>query len=94
MDSEAFRKGNCNARFFVDLTLFEHTTPAWIVLGDKFVWRHERLSIVAPFAPVKEILNRRHGDGGPIGILDGVQVAQKLSLDRNVMKALRAAQKP
>lgn len=36
----------------------------------------------------------KHVGGGPIGIRDGLEIAQQLSGDPNVLNALRAARKP
>jgi hypothetical protein len=36
----------------------------------------------------------KHIEGGPIGILDGLQIAQKLARNPDVLSSLRAVEKP
>jgi hypothetical protein len=80
--------------FFVDLTIFERPLPQWIDLGPEFSWSNARLNMRGNFAEVIEIAQRKHLEGGPIGIRDGVQVAQELANDPDVLHALRTAEKP
>jgi hypothetical protein len=81
-------------RFFVDLALFERPLPAWLKLGPTMHWSHPRLGLHTDFAPVEDIPAWKHIKGGPIGILDGLQIAQGLAGDPDVLSALRKAEKP
>lgn len=80
--------------FFVDMSIFAQPAPDWIELGPKIDWSHPRLGLQTTFAPVKNLLQRRHIDGGPIGILDGLRIAQELAQNPDVLSALRSAVKP
>jgi hypothetical protein len=86
------RGGLGGANFFVDLAIFDTPTPAWLVTGDAVSWSDEKLHLRASFAPVLAFPRAKH-KGGPIGIRDGLQVAQELTHDINVLDALRKARK-
>ena len=86
--------GLAGANFFVDLSLFARPAPDWLITGETVHWSDQRLRMKARFAPVIELRRGRHASGGPLGIRDGLQVAQDLSQDPNVLNALRSAQKP
>jgi hypothetical protein len=45
------------------------------------------------FSAVQDLPPRRHVEGGPVGILDGLQIAQALARNPDVLSALRAASK-
>jgi hypothetical protein len=55
-------------------------------------WSNERLHMEVSFAPILGFPPYKHV-GGPIGIRDGLQIAEQLTSDPNVLKALRAARK-
>jgi hypothetical protein len=93
-ESSGTRGGLGGARFFIDLTLFDTPLPSWLVLGETVKWSNETLRMEALFAPILELLPCKHEEGGPLGIRDGLQVAQSLTQDPNVLRALRAARKP
>ena len=80
-------------KFFVDLSIFDDPLPSWIRLGTIVDWSQHRLGLHARFAPLEDLPVRKHADGGPQGILDGLQVAQRLARDPDVLSALRAAVK-
>jgi hypothetical protein len=81
-------------RFFVDLTLFETPPPPWLELGPRIEWSHPSLSLRTSFAPILNLPQWKHIEGGPVGILDGHQVAQRLANNPDVLNALRSAEKP
>ncbi len=85
------RGGLGGATFFVDLTIFHAPMPAWVLAGDPISWSEERLRLRASFAPIHGFPRVKHIEGGPIGIRDGLQIAEELTQDPNV---LRAARKP
>jgi len=82
------------ANFFVDLALFETPTLAWIEKGETVAWSDEQLHMTASFAPVLDLPHFKHVEGGPLGIRDGLQVAQYLTQNPDVLTALRTAGKP
>lgn len=82
------------ARFFVDLAIFNAATPNWVVAEQTVEWSDERLHMSASFAPIIEFSPCKHASGGPLGIRDGLQIAQYLSQNPDVLAGLRAAQKP
>jgi hypothetical protein len=93
-ESSGTAGGLSGARFFVDLALFDNPTPAWIVLGETIEWSNETLRMRASLAPILDIPPRKYEEGGPLGIRDGLEVAQCLTQDPNVLTALRAARSP
>jgi len=92
-ESSGSRGGLRGANFFVDLTIFDTPTPPWVIKGKTVRWSNERLHMEASFAPILAFPPYKHL-GGPIGIRDGLQIAQELTQDPDVLKALRAARKP
>lgn len=93
-ESSGIKGGLRGANFFVDLTIFDTPTPPWVVKGKTVRWSNERLHMAAPFAPILAFPPRKHVSGGPMGILDGLEIAQRLTQDPDVLNALRAARKP
>jgi hypothetical protein len=81
------------SNFFVDLSIFENPLPSWIQAGPEIPWSNARLGLVATFAQVIDLPPHKHS-GGVAGILDGLQVAQRLAHDPNVLESLRSAVKP
>ena len=86
--------GLAGANFFVDLTLFDSPTQEWIQTGETVKWSDERLHMRASFAAVLGFPSFKHVEGGPLGIRDGLQIAQYLTQDPDVLTALRKASKP
>jgi hypothetical protein len=93
-ESSGSKGGLVGANFFVDLALFEAPTPPWVVKAETVPWSNEQLRMKASFARILDLPRYRHLRGGPLGIRDGLEVAQHITGDRNVLDALRAAQKP
>lgn len=88
------RGGLPGPSFFVDLVLFSTPNPPWIRKGETVNWSDERLRISASFAPILGFPPYKHARGGPLEIRDGLQVAQSLTQNPNVLDALRNASKP
>ena len=81
--------------FYVDLILFRDGRPEWLDLGPSIEWSSPKLLLEARFAALLSIREEfRHPTGGPIDILDGLEIAQRLANDPDVLVALRAAGKP
>jgi hypothetical protein len=80
--------------FYLDLSILARPLPPWIELGSAIDWSHARLGLRTTFASVHGLPYRRHAEGGPVGILDGLQIAQVLAENPDVLSALRAASKP
>lgn len=78
--------------FYVDMALF-NGRPDWIKLGPDIDWKHDRLGLSATFARIMDmpVINEERG---PLDIRDGLQVAQHLEQDPNVLQSLRASVKP
>jgi hypothetical protein len=81
------------SNFFVDLSIFETPLPSWIQTGPQIPWSNPRLGLDATFARILDLVPYKHSGGVP-GILDGLQVAQRLAHDPSVLDALRSAVKP
>jgi hypothetical protein len=82
------------ANFFVDLAIFQTKKPDWVVSGATVDWSNEKLCMKASFAPILQILPCKHAEGGSLDLRDGLEVAQHLTHDANVLDALRNAAKP
>lgn len=92
-ESSGSRGGLPGANFYVDLTIFEKITPDWIVLGPEITWADTRLALSASFAAVLDLPASKHLAAGPSDILDGLQIAQRLARNPNVLHALQEARK-
>jgi hypothetical protein len=93
-ESSGSARGLPGPNFYVDMSIFAQPVPDWIELGPMIEWSHERLGLRTMFAPIQNLPQRRHVEGGPVGILDGLQIAQGLAQNPDVLSALRAASKP
>jgi hypothetical protein len=93
------RGGLAGPNCFVDLCLFVQPLPDWLDVGPPVLWSDPRLGLEAQFAPLqslpfgREVVNTPSGqvEGGPEGVLTGLQVAQLLAKDDDVLAALRRA---
>lgn len=92
-ESSGTKGGLQGAKFFVDLAIFNSTTPSWVVAEKTVEWSDRRLHMNASFAPIVEFPSCKHASGGPLGIRDGLQIAQYLSQNPDVLAGLRAAHK-
>ncbi len=92
-EASGTKGGLGGANFYVDLTLFNLPISNWIELGPEIQWSHDRLALSAPFALVLDLPISQHPATGPTDILDGLQVAQRLARDPNVLQALRQSKK-
>jgi len=88
-ESSGSAGGLGGAKFFVDLSLFISSLPKWIHASRIIDWQHDRLGLAARFAEVSEIDRRGHIEGGPQEIRDGLQVAESLTGDRQILDSLR-----
>ncbi|MCI0622070.1 MAG: hypothetical protein L0387_10445 [Acidobacteria bacterium] len=93
-ESAGTKAGFQGANFFVDLIIFDTPTPPWVVRGKTVNWSHERLRMEGSFAQILDFPRHKHVSGGPVGIRDGLEIAQQLTQDPTVLDALRAAHKP
>jgi hypothetical protein len=93
------KSGLAGAQCFVDMAVFERPLPDWLEVGPAVEWLDPNLDLSATFAPLRslpfarEAVNTPAGqiEGGPEGVLDGLQVAGQLAKDDNVLAALRKA---
>jgi hypothetical protein len=88
-ESSGSKGGLGGPKFFLDLSLFKSSLPDWIRASRIIDWQHDRLGLTAKFAEVSEISRKGHIQGGPLEIRDGLQVAENLTGDKNVLDALR-----
>lgn len=93
-ESSGTKGGLPGANFFVDLTLFDTPIPPWVVTGKAVKWSNENLHMKASFAPILHFPPHKHIAGGPMGIRDGLEIAQQLTHDPDVLNALQRARKP
>ncbi|MGV1794272.1 MULTISPECIES: hypothetical protein [unclassified Rhizobium] len=83
--------GIAGANFYVDLAIFDRLDLDWITLGEAINWSHPRLGLSADFASVLGINCRNRTPVSPEGVRDGLQIAEQLTSDPNVLHALRQA---
>ncbi|MBU0860230.1 MAG: hypothetical protein KJ667_09860 [Alphaproteobacteria bacterium] len=83
--------GLSGARCFVDLSLFDKTVGKWIQLGEKIKWDDKTLNLSANFSPIIHI--GEHVHPYPSDIRSGLEIAQQLAGDKDVLRALRKAAK-
>jgi hypothetical protein len=81
------------AKLFVDLALFDDRKLEWIQLGPPIRWKHSALNLQADFAPLLKMTPHSGPEPSPLGLRNGLQVAQHLAGDQDVLSALRAATK-
>lgn len=81
------------SKFYVDLLLFDRPLPPWIVLGPEIRWSNTRLGLEGSFAAVAGLPVTRHAKGGPSGLRNGLEIAQQIAGDPDVLAALRVARK-
>lgn len=93
-ESSGSKGGLGGPNFFVDLAIFGEEVPRWVVKGDTIAWSNDRLKMQGAFIPILDLPRWQHRAGGPTGIKDGLQIAQDLAHDVDVLHALRAAVKP
>lgn len=86
--------GLAGPNFFLNLVLFESGIPEWIESDEIVEWSDPRLKLFANFAVVNDILGELRPANIPGEIIDGLQVAQRLAGNPNVLDALRTSQKP
>jgi hypothetical protein len=91
-ESSGTKGGLKGANFFVDLTIFSPSIPPWVLIGDRVRWSNERLKMKAEFAQILAFPPYKHV-GGPAGIRNGLEIAQHLAHDSNVLRALRCSRK-
>jgi hypothetical protein len=77
---------------FVDLALFRDPPPAWLKVGPHVLWENKNLGLKATFAPMLAIEVESHSSDGSVGIRDGLEIAQHLADDVDVLRALRDVQ--
>ena len=65
----------------------------WITLGVAITWSHPRLGLSADFASVSGENWRDRTPVAPEGVRDGLQIAEQVTGDPNVLRALRQAKK-
>ncbi|KQY70338.1 hypothetical protein ASD52_30475 [Ensifer sp. Root142] len=85
--------GIAGANFYVDLAIFDRPRLGWITLGETINWSHSRLALSADFASVLRVNSQDRAPVAPEGVCDGLQIAEQLTGDPNVLQALRQAQK-
>lgn len=77
--------------FFLDLSLLRGPQSQWPVLDDVFCWRHKTLGLDTCFGKVREISNFTHSTDGATQMRNGLEVAQALAGEEDVLEALRRA---
>jgi hypothetical protein len=90
-DQSGTKGGLKGARCFVDLALFKKVPSSWLESDEPVIWKHDHLGLSANFLPVRALRTNKYPEGGPLEVRDALEVAQYLTHDANVLKALRSA---
>ena len=77
--------------FFLDLSLLHKPQSQWPTLDAVFRWRHKTLGLDTCFGKVREISNFTQSTDGAPQIRNGLEVAQALAGEEDVLEALRRA---
>lgn len=91
-DSGGKKAGLPGPGFYLDAALLS-SLPPWLGVGEPVNWCNEDLRLHASFIPVHSLIDWEHPRGGPTEVRGGLEVAQVLSADDDVLSALRAAGK-
>ena len=90
-DQSGSEGGLKGPKCFVDLALFKGPPPAWIETDGLVKWSNDRLRLHATFMSVLDLRSDKHPQGGPSEIRDGLEIAQYLTNNAGVLRALRSA---
>ena len=93
-ESSGTAGGLPGARIYLDTSLLANEKPDWLKLGEEVHWRSNSHNLEAKFAPIESMISRHKPGSTNSGLRDGLQVAEHLAGDTNVLAALRAARKP
>ena len=77
--------------FFMDLSLLHSQRSQWPIPDEVICWRHETLGLDTCFGRVREISHFTHSKDGAPKIRNGLEVAQALAGEEDVLEALRRA---
>jgi hypothetical protein len=88
-ENSGTRGGFSGANCFVDLCLIDEVSPMSLKFGEPFSWKHETLNLGGCFARLIAIEQPKSPNSSSNGIRNGLQVAQFLAGDQDVLKALR-----
>lgn len=87
--------GLAGSKCFVDNSIFDLKLYDWIELENPVHWENNRLNMRATFSSIKDIHTHKVQNGvAPAGIKNGLEIAQYLAGDDDVLRALRNAEKP
>lgn len=92
-DANGKSGGLGGANCFIDLTIFKNS-PSCFKLGPTINWQSTTLSLSAAFASVISVPKLKHTQGGPIDVRDGLEIAQHLAGNTDILTTLRKARKP
>ncbi|WP_386684149.1 hypothetical protein [Loktanella sp. R86503] len=79
--------------FYLDTALLSDPTCEWPSGGDGILWRDNVLGLDTVFRKVVNFPKVKHPEGGASELRTGLEVAQFLAGDLDVLKALRSSQK-
>ena len=79
------------ANFFLDLSLLHRPQSQWPRLDAVFRWHHKTLGLDTCFGKIRELSNCKYPKDGATQIRNGLEVAQALAGEEDVLEALRRA---
>lgn len=93
-ESSGTKGGLPGSQIYIDLNMFSRPRPKWITLGPSIPWAYKRLKLSGEFAAITSIKDLKHPPAGPAGLLNGYEIAEAMTGDKNIRKALRDTRKP
>ena len=92
-DSTGEGSGLSGPSFYLDLSLLRRPLAAWPRIDAQIQWKHDILGLDTCFGKVRDIPKRRHADTNINCVRSGLEVAQALVADTDVLEALRRARR-
>lgn len=85
--------GFAGSNFFLDTTLLKNPDSEWPIGGSLFDWEHKALGLKSVFKKIEQLVPEKHTNEISSKLKTGLEVAQSLAGDENVLNALRSARK-
>ncbi|WP_372574969.1 hypothetical protein [Ruegeria jejuensis] len=85
--------GFAGPNFFLDTSLLKKTDTEWPVGGKAFDWEHNTLGLKSEFMRIEHLSPEKYTNEASSRLKTGLEVAQTLAGDNDVLEALRRARK-
>jgi hypothetical protein len=92
-ESSGAAGGFAGPNFFLDTSLLKQQDSEWPVGGKLFDWEHKTLGLKSKFRRVEDLSPEKFTNEAGSRLKTGLEVAQTLAGDKDVLDALRSARK-